>query len=377
MDTGPSIRVLVITTWFPDHEAPSRTPFCLAHVHALQRVGYDVTVLHVDVREGTCRTPRRSAPTVEECYEGVHTLRIRTSKNSAIGWLRTWRSIRHHAKDAQVIHTMAFSSVLAVLPAWLTRRRAWIHTEHWNGVTDPRSVGRLGLIVRPLRWLLKFPNVTTGVTRELTQTLKPFSRRGRSHLVPCVVDGPDVIEPFPNRSPIRLVAVGLAIPRKDPLLAVDVLAELHRRGQDATLTWVGGGPLIEAGRQHALRAGVLEHVSFVGPVEPSQVRAHLERAHLFFLPSHQENFFTAVAESIMHGRPAVVPRSGGFVEYCTDANSVLTESWDRDALSDAVETAIERFACADPQQVADTLRGRFSYEDVGRAFARVYASAWP
>ena len=118
--------------------------------------------------------------------------------------------------------------------------------------------------------------------------------------------------------------------------------------------------------------GIADRVEFTGAVEPSRVFEEMSRAHVFFLPSSQENFFTAVAESLAAGRPAVVPLSGGFDDYCTDENSVLVDSWDPEALADAVLRGWDRFRDADPARIAETVRERFSRGAVGTRFGRIY-----
>jgi glycosyltransferase involved in cell wall biosynthesis len=289
--------------------------------------------------------------------------------------LRTWRVLAQELKRCKLVHTMAFSSILVVLLPWLVRRRTWVHTEHWNGVSDPRSVGAVWARLAWLRVLLRLPRRVTGVTTQLVERMEPFLRRGAGVVVPCVVPPVSPLAAYRDRQPLRLVAVGLLNPRKDPLLAVDTIAWLRQRGHDVQLTWVGSGPLEDATRRHAAELGVETAVELVGAVAPEHVVDHLAAGHLFFLPSHQENFFTAVAESISAGRPAVVPLSGGFDDYCTPANSMLLSEWSVETLGSAIVRAAQVFAETTPSEIASTLGDRFSAQTVGRLFTEVYATA--
>ena len=359
------MRSLVVTAWFPDTDIPSRTPFVLEHCWALQEAGHLVSAVHINIG-------RESRPTVQESYEGVPVTRVWLDVMNPLSFARLSRLISRGLRGADVLHTMAFSAALFAAPAWFFRRVPWAHTEHWNGVVNPASVGTLWRSMSWLRYVLRLPHAVTGVTRELADEMAKFSRPGATHVVPCVVQNPNPIHPFPPAPPLRLVGVGALVDRKQPLLALETVARLVQRGTDVQYTLVGKGPLMAAAQKRAEELGIADRVVFTGPIGPSEVTEHLSRAHVFFLPSKQENFFTAVAEAQAAGRPAAVPLSGGFDDYCTDQNSVLTDSWDPDDLADAVLLAWERFHADSPNRIADTVRERFSRRTVGATFDEIY-----
>lgn len=360
------LRVLVVTTWFPEPGADSRTPFCLDHVHSLLFQGYEVSVVHVPMR-------RRQGLIVTEIYRGVRVTRAPLGLDP-LRLARTVGLIAARLRRCDVLHTMAFSSALVSALAWCLVRRRWVHTEHWNGVIEPASVGGVWPRLSFLRHILRLPHAVTAVTHQLADAIAPFARKGSVSVVPCVVRGSAAPAPFPGQPPLRLVAVGLLIPRKNPLLALETIAWLVLRGVDVRYTWVGSGPLLAQARLHARRLQIEDRVEFVGAVAPEDVPLALSKAHLFFLPSLQENFFTAAAEAICAGRPVVAPLSGGFDDYCNLANAVIAKSWSVDDLGSAVLEARERFKDVSPMDLAATVAGRFSTAAVGRAFAGVYAS---
>ncbi|GEC99979.1 colanic acid biosynthesis glycosyltransferase WcaL [Kocuria varians] len=359
------MRSLVVTAWFPDAQTPSRTPFVVEHCWALQEAGHDVAVVHITIG-------RASAPTTQETYQGIPVTRVALDVADPRSYATVERVVARGLRGAQILHTMAFSAVLFAALPWLGRRLPWVHTEHWNGVVNPASVGPVWERVAWLRHALRLPHAVTGVTGELCREMARFSRPGATHMVPCVVENPDPARDFPAAPPVRLVGVGALIDRKRPVLALETVAELVRRGMDVHYTLIGKGPLMETLRETARNLGIEDRVELTGPIPPAEVAERLSRAHLFFLPSAQENFFTAVAEAIAAGRPAAVPLSGGFDDYCTPENSVLTSSWDVPVLADAVETAWERFRHASPASIAQTVRPLFSRAEVGAQFSRIY-----
>jgi glycosyltransferase involved in cell wall biosynthesis len=362
-------RVLVVTTWYPDAHTPFRTPFCLAHVHAIKRAGAEVHVMHVDLGS---RGTRPHA----EIYAGVRTTRLPLRPTNLLAWLRTSQALRRELSRSDVLHTMAFSSVLIALTPWLTRRLPWVHTEHWNGVVNPSSGPHWWRRLAALRYVLKLPHAVTAVTDELREAMGPYCRANAVITVPCVVHSQDVVA-LPPKPPVQLVAVGLLNDRKDPITAVSTIAWLTAEGHDVHLTWVGDGPLGESTEQHARNLGVADRVHLVGPLPPIQIPNQLAKAHLFFVPTRQENFFTAAAEALASGRMVVLPRSGGFTEYCNPENSVLVDTRRPEDLGRAVMTAAELLPRRDPRLVAGTIKDHFSETVVGSTFARIYDEIAP
>lgn len=356
-------RVLVLTTWFPSASTPSEAPFNLEHVQALNDFA-DVEVLHV--RIGSKERDESGL------YHGIMVHRIALDPKRPLTFLKVLMSSIQKMRGRDVLHTMAFSSALVAAPAWLTTRPAWIHTEHWNGVTKPESVGGWWARMAWLRVVLKLPRIVTGVTTDLCDALAAFSRSDASRLVPCVVENPRPVVMPPGGDVLRLVAVGGLIPRKRPLLALETVAELVRRGRRVHLTWVGGGPLEATVRDRVLGLGLENMVTLTGAVVPDRIFGFLEGADIFFLPTAQENFFTSAAEALSCGRPVVAPLVGGYHDYCNPGNSVLVSDPTAASLADAIEQAAVLAREVAPVDLATDIRKRFSRQAVAAAFRDLY-----
>ena len=171
------MRSLVVTAWFPDAQTPSRTPFVLEHCWALQEAGHEVAVVHITIG-------RTTRPDVQENYEGVPVTRTWLDVADPRGYAHVVRLVSAGLRGAEVLHTMAFSAVLFAAVPWCARRLPWVHTEHWNGVVNPASVGPLWERTAWLRHALRLPHAVTGVTDELCREMARFSRPGATHTVP-------------------------------------------------------------------------------------------------------------------------------------------------------------------------------------------------
>ncbi|MET4004158.1 MULTISPECIES: glycosyltransferase [Arthrobacter] len=369
------MKILVIATWYPHEENPAEAPFNAEHVEAIRGQGHEVRVVHVRLG-ATLAMPL----TTSEVWEGVPVHRIAADPRRPSTLVMCHRLLVHEMKWADVIHTMAFSSIMTALPAWVIgsatcRGRAWVHTEHWNGVVNPASVSPLWEKLSGLRRVLTFPHVVTGVTHQLATEMQRFARPRAAKVVPCVIKGRGAVVPARFGSPLQLVAVGGLVARKRPFVAIETIAWLRSQGVAVQLTWVGDGPLYSECEQLVARLGLEGNVNLAGSVRPSEVAAHLSASDLFFLPTAQENFFTSAAEALASGRAVVATRVGGFSDYVNDSNSRLVDDALPETLGRAVMDAVEAFRSVSADDIAAPIRSRFSPSTIGGLMDEAYAEA--
>jgi glycosyltransferase involved in cell wall biosynthesis len=360
-----AVRILLVTTWYPSRLAPSSGIFVAKDVDLLARE-HDVHVVHLI-------SPRLLGP--DEPDTGpVRVTRIPMSTANPLHLIRARRRLESLIAESDLVHTQAFSALLPF--AFRRPKRPWVHTEHWSGVPRPESVGRVWRASAPLALrLLRRPDVVTAVCRYLGDAVDAIRRR-RVRIVPCVVEPvADVVE-RPDPGPrLRLVSVGGLVPGKDPMCAIDTVAELRSRGVDASLEWLGDGPLRDAAADRITALGLDTRVSLAGVRTPAEVGRSLDAADLFLLPTLGENFCVSAAEAIVHGRPVVVGAIGGQGEYLTPETGVLVADKSPGSYADAVEQLVARTRGRTAAQIAATIGDRFSSDSVLRGYEAAYAEA--
>jgi glycosyltransferase involved in cell wall biosynthesis len=138
--------------------------------------------------------------------------------------------------------------------------------------------------------------------------------------------------------PLRLVSVGRIDTEKNPLLLVEILAQLRRR-RAWRLTVVGVGPLEQAVRERARELGVDDAVEFAGyvPSGPS-LWARYREAHVFLHVSLTEGLPQVLVEAQAAGIP-VVATDVGSVSAALDggASGLLVPPADAAAAVDVLE----------------------------------------
>lgn len=361
------MRVLAVSTWLPTPDRPSTGTFVMKDAHAIASLGHQVLLVHlVPPHQGAGLPPQGE-------LEGLPVVRIPMATTSPRQVLAARRALTGLVRRCDLLHTMAFSSLLPF--AGRRPDRPWVHTDHWSGLTTPASLPLTWRVALPaLLPLLRGPDVATAVVERLAAPIRRVRGTRPTVVVPCVVPAPPGGPPARPEADgtIDLVDVGGLVEGKDPVLAVDVVAELVSRGRPARLRLVGDGPLADAVRARAAERGLGEAVTLVGTLDRAGVLAELARADLFLGPTRSDNFYVSAAEAVVSGRPVVAGANGGHAEYLPPEVSRLVPVQDAGAYADAVEDLLTATASWTAEQVAATLGDRFEPERVAASYQEAY-----
>lgn len=361
------MRILAVTTWLPTPGSPSTGSFVVKDSQAIAGLGHEVHLVHL-------MPPAQYAEGLPEqdTIDGLPVTRV------PMGTTRPWqiaqaaRHLKGMAASADLVHTMAFSTLLP-MATWRPDA-PWVHTEHWSGLTAPQTLSIAERAALPvLRRLLARPDVVTAVCDYLALPIRQVRAGTSTVVVPCIVPVPDPVPPRPaDEGLLTLVSVGGLIERKDPLLAVETLAELLIRGHDAELTFVGQGPLRDEITARAHHLDITDRVRLTGSLDRAGVLDHLARAQLFIGPTRGDNFFVSCAEALVAGRPVVVGSTGGQGEYIDPAVGQTVDTPSAAAYADAVESVARRTQGLSAQEISDTVGQQFSVEAVAAGYQDAY-----
>lgn len=358
------MRILIVTPWFPTSASRESGIFIEREAAALAEA-HDVHVLHLDWNQ-------RGADPVD--VEGATVDRVELHRARLGDYRRARAVVRDAAAQADVVHTHALPGLLP----WVTGRpspRPWVHSEHWSGLTAPQTLSvPERLVGRLLSPVLDRPDVVVAESGRLEDAVR-CHRRGATQIVPCVVSAVEVVSVPPRIGAVRIVAVGGLIERKGPAIAVRTIAALRRAGLDATLTWVGSGPLRPELDELVTEERLVDAVTFTGSLDGTGVSAQLDDAHLFLLPTQGDNFCVVVAEALMHGRPIVSGAETGAVDYVDPRYGQFVTGADPAAYAEAVRAVLARTADTAADTIAATVRDRFAPATVRAGLEAVYRSA--
>nr|WP_245404682.1 glycosyltransferase family 4 protein [Ancylobacter gelatini] len=146
--------------------------------------------------------------------------------------------------------------------------------------------------------------------------------------------------------PVRLVCVGRAVEKKGLDVLIDALGQLP-----AALHWrlmhIGTGPLVEALKARAARAGIADRIEWRGSQAQGAVIEALRQADLFVLPSRpaadgdRDGLPNVIMEAATQALPIVSTLFAGVPEFVENGvNGVLVPPGDAPALSTALALTI-------------------------------------
>jgi len=217
--------------------------------------------------------------------------------------------------------------------------------------SDLRIAEADGRLVRRLADALRVAPEWCAVGEHLLLLMNRIAgERGRGRLIPNGVDGElFTITPRPearsqcgvNPGARVVLVVGHLIPRKDPLLALEVFAAARKRLGDGRLVFVGEGPLEADLRDAAERLGIAERVVLAGASPPHQLAAWYSAADCLLLCSTWEGRPNVALEALACGRPVLATINDGSAEVLRDQQRMLADTRQPGELADRLVGLIE------------------------------------
>lgn len=168
-----------------------------------------------------------------------------------------------------------------------------------------------------------------------------------------------------------LLSVSRVSPKKRIDLMIGATAELAAMGVPARLVVAGAGDAsyIRSLNDLALSLGVDEWVEFVGLADHQRKAELFSRAHVFLLPSDDENFGIGLAEALSSGLPAVTSDRVAAAHLVTSGGRTMLSSPTPRSLAEAAA----RYADPEVWQKASAAARR----DASRAYSwEAVAARW-
>lgn len=181
------------------------------------------------------------------------------------------------------------------------------------------------------------------------------------------IDSPEW-QPKPNRDHLELLWCGRFCEFKQPIKAVDMLAELVSKDVAVKLTMIGDGELREQVEAHSRTLDVFDLITFSGWQTQNQVYNAMTEADLFLMTSHQgEGWGLVVNEAMSHGCAVVVNAALG-------AAKVLIESGRSGFLynDEDISQVTDHIAQTKPNAVRDM--GVYAHEQISQHWSASIAA---
>lgn len=259
------------------------------------------------------------------------------------------------ARARGVHHVHAHFSTNSAAVALLARQMggpSYSFTAHGPDEFDDPVANGLSVKVAHAAFVVAITDYARGVI--LTATAEADA--GKVHVVRCgiALDDFDLTPPPENK---RIVCVGRLCPAKAQKLLLAAVAPLVSHIPDLELVLIGDGPDRAAIEAQIADLGLAAHVTLAGWASGEDVRAAIQGARIFALPSFAEGLPIVLMESLAMGRAVVTTRITGIPELVDAGCGWIVDPGDVPALRDAILQALT-VDSATLVQLADTGRAR-------------------
>lgn len=266
------------------------------------------------------RPGTRDAEAMELGARVVHSPVLLGRKAAFLGALR--RELRRGGYGVMHAHHDLVSAVYLAAAAGLPLRRI-VHVHNADEHVPTPSAFKQRLLREPMRWVcLRFADrIVANSDHSLDTFLGGRLRRPQRDVVlQYGIDPAPFTEARRDREAVRhelglpadarlVLFAGRMVPEKNPLFAVDVLAEMHANDPRVAGLFVGEGSLSGAARERADLRGLNGSARFLG--WRTDVSRIMQAADWFILPHPEERiegFGMAVVEAQLAGLPLLLSR---------------------------------------------------------------------
>ena len=363
------LRVIAVTTFFPNSANPQRTVFVKNLLEAM-RTRCDVRVIapvpYVPPFIARPRWRAQRAIPASEIIGGIDVYHPRFAVLPKLGWLSgityalsIFRQLRKLSCDRNglIVHVhCAYPDAVGVaFAAWLLRL-PYVVTAHGS---DINVYAEQPVLAFQIRWALRRSAGVVAVSRMLAEKIKRLIGTDETKkivCIPCAAVAPTVFfvrpksavrEALALESASRIVVfAGELRPVKGIEFLIAAWSELRKQqvvtDQDC-LILVGDGPCKAALMEQIARAGGDRTIRFVGSIAQVELANWISAATLFCLPSGNEGTPNVIIEALASGIPVVASRVGGIPDLIQDGqNGLLVPPMDTPALAVALASALAR-----------------------------------
>ena len=317
---------------------------------ALAASGHDVTLMTLDAADvpGQWRDGGAGFPQVQTLCRRIGRLPCLSGKATtrAGEWIG----------QADVLHLHGPWDPVGLQLSRIARRAGVAYVVSLHGMLDDWSMKqkslkkRLYLAIKGRRFLEQAAAVHCTAQAEREQSKKWYPN-GRPVVLPLIFDleayvdlpGPELarqafasVIPSPDQ-PILLFLSRLH-PKKQVDLLIEAAGELRRRGVTFKLLIAGTGdePYEAQLRELVKKRALTEQVAFVGFVTGKEKVSLYEVAHLFVLPTHQENWGFVLLESLACGTPVITTKGVDIWPELESSGGAVIADASLDAIADAI-----------------------------------------
>ena len=280
-----------------------------AIVKSLIQQGVDVDVVTTNAN-GKKNLDKPLNFRIEEEKVGYYFFRRRLSEWKFSWGLTTW--LNQHIAEYDLVHSHAVFCYPSLPASLLARKNKIPYIIRPAGILDPWCLKQKAFKKNIYYRLLEKKSIMRAsavhVTSEIEKkSLEILNIEKNIFLIPHAVHDIKPIQRFFSEE-MKILFLGRLHPKKGIELLLKAVFDLFKNNKKTSLTIAGEGgeDYFAKLAKLANELGIQSLVRFVGFVQGEEKNKLIQDHHVFVLPSFQENFAVAAAESLASGMPVVL-----------------------------------------------------------------------
>jgi len=381
LENNIKIKVLFISSWYPNRVRPTLGNFVQKHAEAVSLYA-DVTVLHVCFDDNL---HDKNPEILSEEINSIKTIYIYCKKSGNI-LIRFCRYLNAYSKGIKMITEQQGAPDIVhaniLFPVGLVfcflntfKKIPFVITENWTGY-QPETHTKIGFVQKYFsKRIVKKASMVLPVSEDLKNAMIALGFRGNYRVLPNVVNTTlfSIVQKK-NTSIKKILHISSFVDAHKNISGIlRVIKKLSEIRQDFSLHFISDGnqePFIVQAENMTL---LNRHVFFHGEKKTDEVAKMMQQSDFLLLFSNYENLPCVIVEAYSCGLPVISTDVGGISEHLTDKHGIIIKQKDEEALLHAVNKMLDNADTYDKKFLHEYALNNFSYESVGKKFLDVYS----
>ena len=376
-------KILWLCSWYPSKMDPFNGDFIQRHARAAALFN-DIHVIHVtydypnDV-ENSGQELNSIGQLSEQIVYFKKKKSLKAKLTNQLRWLANYKKairnyiIKNGKPDLVHLHVPMKAGVLAL---WMKKsyKISYIVTEHWgiyNHIVEDKYASKSIAFKKYTKKIFERASKFISVSDYLAKGVNRQICKKDYVVIPNAVDTDLFYYKEKEASAFRFIHVSNMVPLKNAEGILRSFKNFIQQNINAELIMVGDiGPQIRDYAQTlSFPAGAIK---FLGEIPYTQVAAEMQKADCLLLFSNIENSPCVIGEALCCGLPVITTNVGGIPELTSESNSLLIESKDEDALTQAMHEMVGGINNYNRKKIAENAISKFSYSVIGKQINTVY-----
>lgn len=379
------MKVLFISTWFPNRIYPKNGNFVERHAECVANFA-ELTVLNIQydtklkgMALEVCQVQKADYRLLVVYYGLPRRFGVLAKFFQLIRAYRTGlkRLCVGGKLDVDLLHAHVIIHA-GLVAKWISRRTGipYLLTEHSSIYTKEDPNAAKGIKRWLSRWAASDARFVLPVSKALAESMKAMGLKGTYRTIPNVVD----TERFRPRldqkpeTPFTFLHISNFIPQvKNEEGILQAAKQLWDAGAVFRLIIAGDGELAPL-QAYAKAIGCKEDgLDFLGPLTEDEVADLMQAAHCFVLFSNHETQSCVLLEAQSCGLPVIASRVGGVVEIVDhESLGILVPPKDIQQLLEAMQHMMADYVVYNPAHIRQVALARYSIAEVQRQLEAAY-----